>query len=60
MIVELNAPGFGVWGFAGLACLVLGGWFLYDRSEGVSVSPVVIAVVAVFVGRSSSSSWPRS
>jgi len=27
MIVELHAPGFGVWGFAGLACLVLGGWF---------------------------------
>ena len=50
MIVELHAPGFGIWGFAGLVCLVLGGWFLYDRSQGVSVSPAVIATVAVFVG----------
>jgi membrane-bound serine protease (ClpP class) len=50
MIVELNVPGFGVWGFTGLACLVLGGWFLYDRSQGVSVSPAVIAPVAIFVG----------
>ena len=50
MIVELNAPGFGIWGFAGLACLVLGGWFLYDRSQGVSVSPAVLAIVAIFVG----------
>ncbi len=50
MVVELNAPGFGVWGFAGLACLVLGGWFLYDRSGGVAVSPLAIAVVAVAVG----------
>jgi membrane-bound serine protease (ClpP class) len=50
MIVELNAPGFGIWGFAGLACLVLGGWFLYDRSQGVSVSPAVLAIVAIFIG----------
>jgi membrane-bound serine protease (ClpP class) len=50
MIVELHAPGFGIWGFAGLVCLVLGGWFLYDRSQGVSVSPAVIATVAIFVG----------
>ena len=50
MVIELNAPGFGVWGFAGLACLVLGGWFLYDRAGGVAVSPVVIAIVAVAVG----------
>ena len=50
MIVELHVPGFGVWGFAGLVCLVLGGWFLYDRSQGVSVSPAVIAPVAIFIG----------
>lgn len=50
MIVELHAPGFGIWGFAGLACLVLGGWFLYDRSQGVSVSPAVLAIVAIFIG----------
>ena len=39
MIVELNAPGFGLWGIAGTICLLLGGWFLYDRAGGVSVSP---------------------
>ncbi len=50
MVIELNAPGFGVWGFAGLACLVLGGWFLYDRAGGVSVSPLAIAIVAAAVG----------
>ena len=50
MVIELNAPGFGVWGFAGLACLVLGGWFLYDRAGGVAVSPLVIAIVAAAVG----------
>ena len=50
MIVELHVPGFGIWGFAGLVCLVLGGWFLYDRSQGVSVSPAVIAPVAIFIG----------
>jgi len=50
MIIELNAPGFGVWGIAGTICLVLGGWFLYDRSGGVSVSPAVLIGTAVFVG----------
>ncbi|HEY6566148.1 MAG TPA: nodulation protein NfeD [Actinomycetota bacterium] len=50
MVIELNAPGFGVWGFAGLACLVLGGWFLYDRAGGVAVSPLAIAIVAAGVG----------
>ena len=39
MVVELNAPGFGLWGIAGTICLLLGGWFLYDRAGGVSVSP---------------------
>jgi membrane-bound serine protease (ClpP class) len=50
MIVELKVPGFGVWGIAGIVCLVLGGWFLYDRAGGVSVSPAVIVPVAVLVG----------
>jgi membrane-bound serine protease (ClpP class) len=50
MLVELKVPGFGVWGILGLVCLVLGGWFLYDRSGGVSVSPAVIVPVAVFIG----------
>ena len=50
MVVELNAPGFGVWGIAGTICLLLGGWFLYDRAGGVSVSPVVLVAVAVVRG----------
>jgi len=50
MVVELNAPGFGLWGIAGTICLLLGGWFLYDRAGGVSVSPAVLIGVAVFVG----------
>ncbi|MGH2630187.1 MAG: NfeD family protein [Actinomycetota bacterium] len=50
MIVELSAPGFGLWGIAGLTCLLLGGWFLYDRAGGVSVSPAVLVAVAAFVG----------
>jgi len=50
MVVELNAPGFGVWGIAGTICLLLGGWFLYDRAGGVSVSPVALIAVAAFVG----------
>ena len=49
MIVELTAPGFGVYGIAGTICLLLGGWFLYDRAGGVSVSPVVLIGTAVFV-----------
>ncbi|MGZ8629578.1 MAG: NfeD family protein [Microbacterium sp.] len=49
MIVELMAPGFGVWGIAGTICLLLGGWFLYDRAGGVSVSPVVLVATAVCV-----------
>jgi membrane-bound serine protease (ClpP class) len=47
MVVELNAPGFGVWGIAGTIGLLLGGWFLYDRAGGVSVSlPVLVATAA--------------
>jgi membrane-bound serine protease (ClpP class) len=50
MIVELTAPGFGVWGIAGTICLLLGGWFLYDRAGGVSVSPAVLIGTAAFIG----------
>ena len=50
MVVELNAPGFGLWGIAGTICLLLGGWFLYDRAGGVSVSPAVLVGTAAFVG----------
>jgi membrane-bound serine protease (ClpP class) len=50
LVVELNAPGFGLWGIAGTICLVLGGWFLYDRAGGASVSPAALLVTAAFVG----------
>ena len=59
MIVELNAPGFGLWGIAGTICLLLGGWFLYDRAGGVSVSPAVLLATAAFVGASSRSCCAR-
>ena len=49
-IVELKAPGFGVWGITAIVALVLGGWFLYDRAGGVEVSPAVLVGVAVFAG----------
>ncbi len=50
LIVEASQPGLGIWGILGLIFLVLGGWFLYDRSTGTGVSPWVIAPVAVLVG----------
>ena len=53
-ILEVKAPGLGIWSIAGLICLVGGGLFLYDGSGGVHVSPwVLIAVgglVALFFG----------
>jgi membrane-bound serine protease (ClpP class) len=49
-VVELHAPGLGVWGAIGVVALLLGGWFLYDRSAGVHVSPWVLIGVAVFAG----------
>jgi len=50
LVVELNAPGLGLFGILGLAALVLGGWFLYDRAGGASVSPAAIVVTAAIVG----------
>jgi membrane-bound serine protease (ClpP class) len=50
MVVELNAPGFGAWGIAGTICLLLGGWFLYDRAGGLSVAPGALVTVAAGVG----------
>jgi membrane-bound serine protease (ClpP class) len=47
-VLELKAPGLGIWGAVGVISLVLGGWFLFDRSGGVSVSPWTLAVVAGF------------
>jgi len=49
-VIELKAPGLGIWGAIGVIALLLGGWFLYDRSGGVEVSPVVLVPVAVLVG----------
>ena len=46
-VIELKAPGLGWWSAAGIACLVLGGLFLFDSSGGAKVSPVVIVVVAL-------------
>jgi membrane-bound serine protease (ClpP class) len=47
-ILELKAPGFGVWGITAIVTLLLGGWFLYDRAGGVEVSPAVLVGVAIF------------
>jgi membrane-bound serine protease (ClpP class) len=49
LVLELKAPGLGVWSVLGIAALVVGGLVLYDPAGGVRVSPVVIIVVAGFV-----------
>jgi membrane-bound serine protease (ClpP class) len=49
-VLELKAPGLGIWGAIGLIALLLGGWFLYDRSGGVAVSPGVLVGVAIGAG----------
>ncbi len=49
-IAEASRPGLGVWGVLGLALLVLGGWFLYDRADGAGVSGWVLGMVAVVIG----------
>jgi membrane-bound serine protease (ClpP class) len=53
-LLELKVPGLGAWSVLGIASLVLGGWFLFDRSGGAGVSPVAIvpvaAAVALFFG----------
>jgi membrane-bound serine protease (ClpP class) len=50
LLVELSAPGLGIWGIAGIVCLVLGGVFLFNGTGGVQVSPVVIGIVAIGAG----------
>jgi len=45
-VLEVKAPGLGIWSVLGLAALVVGGLFLYNGSGGVRVSPWVIAPVA--------------
>jgi membrane-bound serine protease (ClpP class) len=49
-VVEIAAPGLGIWSIAGLASLVAGGLLLYDGSGGVQVSPVVLILVTAAVG----------
>jgi membrane-bound ClpP family serine protease len=49
-VIELKAPGLGIWGLLGLVFLLLGGWFLYDRSGGVEVSPWTLGGVGIFAG----------
>jgi membrane-bound serine protease (ClpP class) len=53
-LLELQVPGLGIWSAIGVAALILGGWFLFDRSGGAGVSPWAIvpvaAVVALFFG----------
>jgi membrane-bound serine protease (ClpP class) len=47
-VLELKAPGLGIYGAVGLVFLLLGGWFLYDRAGGVEVSPWALIAVAAF------------
>jgi membrane-bound serine protease (ClpP class) len=49
-VVELKVPGFGIWGSIAIVSLLLGGWFLYDRSGGAQVSPGVLIAVAAGAG----------
>ena len=49
LVLELKAPGLGVWSLAGIASLIGGGLFLYNGAGGVRVSPVVLISVAVGV-----------
>jgi membrane-bound serine protease (ClpP class) len=45
-VVEITTPGFGLWGAIGIIALLFGGWFLYDTSGGVQVSPWALFVSA--------------
>jgi len=49
-VVEITAPGLGIWSIAGLASLIAGGLLLYDGSGGVQVSPAVLVLVTAGVG----------
>lgn len=48
-VLEIKAPGLGVWSIAGLASLVAGGLLLYDESGGVRVSFAALLPVATGV-----------
>ena len=48
-VIELSAPGLGIFGAAATVCLLLGGWFLYDRAAGTEVSPLVLVPTAALM-----------
>ena len=48
-VIEIKAPGLGIWSIAAIAALVLGGLLLFDPSGGVRVSPLAIAPVAALM-----------
>jgi membrane-bound serine protease (ClpP class) len=48
-VLELNAPGLGIFGAAATICVLLGGWFLYDRAGGAEVSPLVLIPTALLM-----------
>ncbi len=48
-VLELLHPGVGLPAIAGVICVLLGGWFLFDSAvPDVQVSPLVIVPVAAF------------
>jgi membrane-bound serine protease (ClpP class) len=48
-VLELLHPGVGLPAIAGVICILLGGWFLFDSAvPGVQVSPIVLVPVAGF------------
>ena len=54
-IVELMAPSFGIWGFAGTICFVLGSIYVIDTdlvwgAEGFTVDKVMVGSLAAGVG----------
>jgi len=48
--LELKHPHMGIASIAGIASVILGGLFLFDRSTGRQVSGFVIAAVAIVAG----------
>jgi len=49
LILELKAPGFGIWSIFGLMALLGGGLLLYNGAGGVHVSPAVLVLVGIGV-----------
>jgi membrane-bound serine protease (ClpP class) len=49
LVLELKAPGLGIWSVAGLVALIAGGLLLYNGAGGVQVSPIVLVLVGLGV-----------